>query len=93
MHLLLWAMDAPAAGHAGVCPFGRSCKFSHDESVITATRKSDDFLRWKEANGAKAKGLNMAEAMSYLQSANGANQQAYSHSGEISVDLSDGECA
>ena len=82
-----------ALADAGVCPFGRKCKFSHDERVIAATKKSDDFLRWREANGAKAKGLNMAEAMSYLQSANGANQQAYSHSEEVSVDLSDGEYA
>ena len=82
-----------ALADSGVCPFGRKCKFSHDERVIAATKKSDDFLRWRVANGAKAKGLNMAEAMSYLQSANGANQQAYSHSEEISVDLSDGECA
>ena len=80
-----------ALADAVVCPFGRKCKFSHDERVIAATKKSDDFLRRREANGAKAKGLNMAEAMSRLQSANGANQQAYSRPEETSVDLSDGE--
>ena len=74
-----------------MCPFGRKCKFSHDECVIAATKKSDDFLRWREANGAKAKGFNMVKAMSYLQSATGANELAYSRPEEISVDLSDGE--
>ena len=74
-----------------MCPFGRKCKFSHDESVIAATKKSDDFLRWRETNGVKAKGLNMAEAMSYFKDTSRANQQAYLRPEEISVDLSDDE--